>query len=165
MKPHQRALSALAATLFAVGCSSPACSSAEPQDNLRPVAPDDYLTPWAPAGSADWSFYTANNITCGISQFVVCIADPNTGLPGSKENNLVVIGADEAHLSWSATQAKPWGHAGEPFVANKHGEKLLEAGHSLTVAAGSCAVTDNSVIECRRGEHGFVIDPAGLRTY
>lgn len=114
-----------------------------------------------------WRFYTDSNINCGIGgKYLTCIASPSDGLPGSKENNLVWAADTSSLLTWSATQAKPWGPPAESFQANRKGEKLLPPGHSITVPDGSCTVTADAAIECRKASgHGFVIDSAGTRAF
>lgn len=162
-----RALGALTIGLGLFGCSTSAPEHAQPQD-IEPVNPSDYLAPWLPPGvESDWTFYTSSNINCRIGgKYLTCIASPGEGLPGAKEYNLAWTTDTKSLLTWSATQAKPWGPPSEPFQANRKGEKLLPPGHSLTVPDGSCAVTANSVIECGKPSgHGFVIDANGSRTY
>ncbi|PVA44673.1 hypothetical protein DDJ48_01725 [Mycobacteroides abscessus] len=158
-----RLLAAISAGLVLLGCSSPPASQAEP-DDIVPVNPDEYASPGA---QNSWRFYTDSNINCGIGgKYLTCIASPSDGLPGSKENNLVWATDTSSLLTWSATQAKPWGPPAEPFQANRKGEKLLPPGHSITVPDGSCTVTADAAIECRKASgHGFVIDSAGTRAF
>ncbi|QSN49679.1 hypothetical protein I3U33_26205 (plasmid) [Mycobacteroides abscessus subsp. abscessus] len=158
-----RLLTATSAGLILLGCSTPPASQAKP-DGIVPVNPDEYASPWA---QNSWRFYTDNNITCGIGgRYLTCIASPSDGLPGSKENNLASATDQGSDVTWSGTQAKPWGPPAEPFQANRKGEKLLPPGHSITVPDGSCTVRVDSVIECRKPSgHGFVIDSAGTRAF
>lgn len=158
-------LGAALAELILLGCSTtPPASRAQP-DDITPVNPDDYLSPWLPPGAqSDWTFYTDSNINCVVTKTVVCITDPSTGMPGDPHNNIVTFGKAGAWLTSSSTQARIFGPPTSPFDASKRG-KLLERGHSITANDVQCAVSATSVISCKSGDHRFVIDPATARTF
>lgn len=159
-----RILGAISVGLILLGCSPPPVSQALPGD-IVPVNPDDFLPPWLPPGvKSDWTFYTDSNINCVITKTVVCIADPSTGLPGHPYDNIVTFGKAGAWLTSSSTQARIFGPPASPFDASKRG-KLLERGHSIAANDVQCVVSDTSVITCSSGDHSFVIDPRGSRTF
>ncbi|TDH24864.1 hypothetical protein [Mycobacteroides franklinii] len=141
--------------LALVGGLSPGVACADP----GPVGPTDY----ANTTGGHKQFYTSTNINCVLNDdSIVCILDPSNG-PGA-DMNIAMVSPEGSWTTWSATQARIFGPPDRPFDASKYG-RPLKAGNAIAAGGGQCSLSQASVLECRRGESGFVIDSAGIRVY
>lgn len=128
-------------------------------DAAVPVDPGKYVN----TTGNQWQFYTPTNINCLLNDDrIVCVLDPSRG-PGA-DMNIAMVSAEGSWTTWSATQARIFGPPNHPFDASKHG-RLMQPGRSITVGARQCSLSDTSVIECRNGQSGFVIDSAGIHLF
>lgn len=135
--------------------SRPGVACADP----APVDPDDH----ANTTGGQKQFYTSTNINCALNDdHIVCILDPSNG-PGA-DMNIAMVSEEGSWTTWSATQARVFGPPDRPFDASKYG-RPLQAGNTIAAGGGQCSLSQASVLECRRGESGFVIDSAGIRIY
>lgn len=139
----------------ALGIAPVSCRPVHTVEGQRPiellfVEASDYAVPIGQG----WVF-RAGGIVCGIARNVFCLGDPEVGLPGAGLNNVALLGDGVGVFSWA--DRKP----DEMLMLSK----TLKAGNAINIPSGYCAVRHVSVVECRRGVHGFLVDPAGSRGY